>query len=79
MALSYEFIIARADEAAKEAENAVLDNVRLRALRSESVWRDMADRALKIEEDREKARVEKQAKPPGRWPSSPYHDSVDDN
>lgn len=69
MALSYEFLTARADEAAKEAENAALDNVRMRALRSEAVWRDMADRALRIEEDREKARREKQAKPPGTWPA----------
>jgi len=60
MALSYEFLIARADEAAKDAANAVLENVRTRALRSESVWRDMAARALKIEQDREKALREKQ-------------------
>jgi len=70
MALSYEFLMARADEAAREAETALLDNVRLRALRSEAVWRDMAERAQKIEEDREKARIEKQSKPPGTWPAS---------
>ena len=79
MALSYEFIIARADEAAKEAENAVLDNVRERALRSEAVWRDMADRALKIEADREKARAEKQARPPGTWPANPTPHSDNNN
>lgn len=56
MSLTYEFLIARADEAAKEAEDAVLDNVRRRALRSEAAWRDMALRQRKIEHDRETAR-----------------------
>ena len=60
MALTHEFYTERAEEAAREAENAVLENVRRRALRSESVWRDMADRALKIERDREAAKREKQ-------------------
>lgn len=56
MTLSYEFLMARAEEAAHEAQNAALENVRSRALRSEAVWRDMAGRALKIEKDREEAR-----------------------
>lgn len=59
MTLSYEFLIARADEAALEAASAGLENVRSRALRSESAWRDMASRALKIEKDREEARRKK--------------------
>lgn len=59
MAQSYEFLIARADEAAQEAEDAKLDNVRQRALRSEAAWREMADRARKIEHDRENAKRER--------------------
>jgi hypothetical protein len=56
MALTYEFLMARANEASQEAEGAVLDNVRRRALRSEAAWRDMALRQRKIEHDRETAR-----------------------
>ncbi|WP_427968826.1 hypothetical protein [Altererythrobacter sp.] len=59
MALSYDFLITRAEEAAKEAETATLENVRLRALRSESVWRDMADREMKSAKERERARLER--------------------
>lgn len=62
MALSYEFYIARAEEAASEAEASGLENVRLRALRSEAAWRDMADRAKKVERDRETARRERDAR-----------------
>jgi outer membrane translocation and assembly module TamA len=57
MTLSYEFIIARADEAATEAHEALLDNVRQRALRSEAAWRGMADLAFKMEREREKAEL----------------------
>lgn len=53
MALSYEFLVARADEAAAEAVKTPLENVRLKALRSEAAWRDMAARALRIQQDRE--------------------------
>jgi len=59
LALSYEFLIARADEAAREGQQAALDNVRERALRSEAAWREMARRALKIERDLEQARAER--------------------
>lgn len=60
MALTHEFYIARAEEAAREADKAVLENVRRRALRSEAAWRDMADRALEVANEREKALREKQ-------------------
>ena len=53
MATNHEFYIARAEESALEAAAASLDNVRERALRSEAVWRGMANRALTIEHDRE--------------------------
>lgn len=60
MTQSYEFLIARAAEAATEAEQASLDNVRQRARRSEAAWREMADRALKTDRAREKARQERE-------------------
>jgi hypothetical protein len=60
MALSYEFYLARAQEAASEADAASLDNVRDRARRSEHAWRDMANRALKVERDRETARIDRE-------------------
>ncbi|MGE4339516.1 MAG: hypothetical protein AB7E55_26640 [Pigmentiphaga sp.] len=54
MALNYEFLIARADEAARDARAADLENVRERALRSEAAWREMAASALKTEKARAK-------------------------
>lgn len=54
MSISYEFATERAEEAARDAETAALDNVRDRALRSEAAWRDMADRARKTEVSRAK-------------------------
>lgn len=58
MALTYKFLITRAEESAHEAEGAVLENVRQRALRSEAAWREMANRALKIELGRDKVQRE---------------------
>jgi hypothetical protein len=43
------FYETRAEEAADEARHATLQNVRLRALRSEAAWRRMADRAIAVE------------------------------
>jgi hypothetical protein len=60
MALSYDFLVARADEAASEAANARLDNVRDRALRSEAAWRDMAAREKRLQKDRADRVVERQ-------------------
>ena len=60
MSQNYEFYNTRANEAAAEAEAATLDNVRERALRSETAWREMADRAKQMEQEREVARVERE-------------------
>ena len=60
MSQNFEFYNTRAKEAAAEAEAATLDNVRERALRSETAWREMADRALQMEQEREVARVERE-------------------
>jgi hypothetical protein len=52
MAQTLEFYMARAEEAATEARNATLTNVRDRALRSEASWRAMATRAQTAETSR---------------------------
>lgn len=59
MALSYEFLIQRAEQAAHEAADARLDNVRERALRSEAAWRTMANQMLEAARNREEALQEK--------------------
>ena len=64
MSQSFEFYDARADEAAREASEATLDNVRSRNLRAEATWRGLANQALKLQRTREKAvreRAERQA------------------
>ncbi len=48
MTLTIEFCEARAKEAGDEAERASLENVRVRALRSQAAWQAMADRAADV-------------------------------
>jgi hypothetical protein len=55
MSQTFEFFDARANEAAVDAQEAQLDRVRERALRSEAAWRQMAIRAQVIEKERAKA------------------------
>jgi hypothetical protein len=57
MSQTYDFYDQRAKAAKAEADNAVLDNVRDRELRSAKAWREMADRALLIEAERAKADI----------------------
>lgn len=57
---------SRAAECLAEANAAKLDNVRLRYLRAEAVWRSMADKLCQSEdareaESREKAEVRRRA------------------
>ena len=52
MALTFEFCEARALEAATAAEDAKLDNVRDRALRSEAAWKQMAERIKAVHAQR---------------------------
>lgn len=61
MALTYEFLIARADEAAAEAAKAGLENLRNQALRSEAAWREMAARTLRVDQNREARERERAA------------------
>lgn len=59
MSQTFEFYDARANEAAAEAEVAILDNVRERNLRAAKTWRGLADQARRILVDRQKAEREK--------------------
>ena len=59
MSQSFEFYDARAREAAREAQEANLDNVRERNLRAEKTWRGLAHQALRVKADREKANSER--------------------
>lgn len=59
MAMDVDYCLKCADAAAREARDASLDNVRDRALRSESAWRAMARRQTAIDEVRRKAAAEK--------------------
>jgi hypothetical protein len=52
MSAMLDLYLARADEAAAEAEAATLDNVRDRCLRSQAAWQAMAERQEWIEEQR---------------------------
>lgn len=52
MSQTFEFYDAQAIAAATQAAEAELENVRERALRSEKAWRQLADRALKVQRDR---------------------------
>lgn len=59
MQQGYKFYSARAAEAKAEAAESTLENVRLRALRSEAMFLKLADHARKVEADRERARLKK--------------------
>ena len=48
-----ELFASRAEAAMAEAQGAVLDNVRDRALRSEKAWSEMAERSRKMEASRD--------------------------
>lgn len=55
MSQDSELFDQRAKVAADLAENAVLDNVRERELRSAAAWSAMADRARRVEKSRQAA------------------------
>lgn len=61
MALSYEFLIERAEQAAQEAAGTLLENVKERALRSETAWRVMASQLLEVTQGRKLVQQEKLA------------------
>lgn len=59
MAVTSEFYLIRAEESAREAENAVLANVRALHERAEAKWRKMAERAQQGEAERSRLAEEK--------------------
>ena len=62
MSQTFEFYDSRAREAAKEARDATLENVRQRSLRAEKTWRGLAEQARKVKIDRERAGQERETK-----------------
>lgn len=61
MAQGIAFYLERAEAAAEEARSATLENVRARALRAEVSWRQMANRAQSVEDNRVRRDQERQA------------------
>lgn len=59
MSQTYDFYDARAREAAVEASQATLDNVRDRNLRAEKTWRGLANQARRVADERAKASRER--------------------
>ena len=59
MAVTYEFYEERANAAAAAAQNATLDNVRDRELRSEKAWRGLANQAKPAALQRKQAKQDK--------------------
>lgn len=57
-----DFYRARASQARADAEQATLAHVRERCLRSEAAWLQLAGRAAKSEEMRERIAAEKEAR-----------------
>ena len=66
MAATYDFYMQRADEAAKAAERATLDNVRERELRAEKTWRGLAQQAHAVAARRQKHEKEKELRQEAR-------------
>ncbi len=62
MSQTFEFYDARALEAAAEAKQASLQNVKDRCLRAEKTWRGLADQARRVMLDRAKAERERAAR-----------------
>jgi hypothetical protein len=59
MSITSDFYLARAADSAREAAETTLENVRQRSLRSEEVWRSMAERLLRGEHARQAAAASK--------------------
>lgn len=62
MSQTFDFYDTRARAAQTAADEAVLDNVRDRELRSAAAWRGMADRQLMIDAERVKVEAERIAR-----------------
>ncbi|AKM10419.1 hypothetical protein [Croceicoccus naphthovorans] len=62
MSQTFEFYDARAREAAAEAKQASLQNVKERCIRAEKTWRGLADQARRVVLERAKAERERAAR-----------------
>ena len=62
MSATVDFYLARAAENALAAQETDLANVRERCLRSEAVWRALADRASHVEKRKHRDALEKAAR-----------------
>jgi len=71
MSATSEFYLTRAAESAREAENAVLDNVRERCRRSEAAWLAMANRLTRAETVRAEHAAQKAARTEPAGPALP--------
>ena len=74
-----ETFLARAAEARKDADEALLDNVRDRCLRSEAAWSEMAARAERTEKMRAARDAEKAAIAESAHEAEPMMVSADQN
>ena len=78
MSATVDFYLARATENALAAKETDLANVRERCLRSEAVWRALADRLIHIEEKKQRDALEKVSRAAVEknnvisWPVAPY-------
>lgn len=77
MSATVDFYLARAAENARAAEETDLANVRERCLRSEAVWRTLADRLIHIEKKKLQDAQDKSTRLTGEqgnisWPVAPY-------
>lgn len=62
MSATSEFYLTQAESCAREAEAAVLDNVRDRCRRSEQSWRAMAEKLQRAETMRDRQAADKAAR-----------------
>ena len=60
MSQTFEFYDARAREAATEAKEATLQNVRERNLRAEKSWRGLADQARRVMAERARQKQQRE-------------------
>ena len=56
MSVTSDLYLARADDAARQAADTTLENVKQSCLRSEAAWRTMADQAIRAETMRDAPR-----------------------
>lgn len=76
MSATSEFYMTQAESCAREAEAAVLDNVRDRCRRSEQSWRAMAEKLQRAEVMRDRQAADKAARIESEAESESYDDEI---